>query len=237
MKLLPTCLAVSLLLLSLIGFAHAQLLPIPQGEISLASPQGQQLFQQSQDKTMLWPLISNLTTQQRLSFCAIATAVTVLNALDVPAPLDPDLAPHRIFTQSDIFSQDMLSLVTKSQIGFHGTTLAQLAQVLSLYDVYAKPYYANEISLAQFRKLAQESLHNTNEAVIINYDRKLIGQQGRGHISPLAAYNAKHDMFLMLDVARYKYPPLWISTKDLYKGMHSKDSVSHKYRGMIIVKK
>ena len=44
----------------------------------------------------------------------------------------------------------------------------------------------------------------------MNYLRKAIGQERGGHISPLAAYDAKSDRFLILDVARYKYPPVWV---------------------------
>jgi hypothetical protein len=44
--------------------------------------------------------------------------------------------------------------------------------------------------------------------VIVNYLRKAIGQEKGGHISPLAAYDAETDRFLILDVSRYKYPPV-----------------------------
>jgi hypothetical protein len=44
----------------------------------------------------------------------------------------------------------------------------------------------------------------------VNYQRGALGQKESGHISPLAAYNAASDRFLILDVAAYKYPPVWV---------------------------
>ena len=44
--------------------------------------------------------------------------------------------------------------------------------------------------------------------MIANYLRKAIGQEKGGHISPLAAYDAE-TIASILDVSRYKYPPVW----------------------------
>ena len=39
----------------------------------------------------------------------------------------------------------------------------------------------------------------------------------------------------MMDVARYKYPPVWVDAAALYKAMNTKDIVSGKTRGMLLV--
>ena len=63
-----------------------------------------------------------------------------------------------------------------------------------------------------------------------------MGQEKGGHISPLAAYNSKADRFLILDVARYKYPPVWVSTSDLFAAMNTTDSDNdNKTRGFVVV--
>ena len=56
--------------------------------------------------------------------------------------------------------------------------------------------------------------------MIVNYYRKAMGEEVGGHISPLAAYDVKADRFLVLDVARYKYPPVWVKTADLFAAMN-----------------
>ena len=42
-------------------------------------------------------------------------------------------------------------------------------------------------------------------------------------------------MVLLLDTARYKYPPHWVPLKLLYKAMRTRDSDSGLYRGYIII--
>ncbi|MGQ4001563.1 phytochelatin synthase family protein [Francisellaceae bacterium CB299] len=71
----------------------------------------------------------------------------------------------------------------------------------------------------------------------MNYNRADMGAVGGGHFSPLAAYNPGADSWLLMDVARYKYPPAWIKTSDLYKAIQANDSESEKPRGIIIVSK
>ena len=45
----------------------------------------------------------------------------------------------------------------------------------------------------------------------------------QGHISPLAAYDADTDRFLILDVSRFKYPPVWVGTAELFTAMNTTD--------------
>jgi hypothetical protein len=66
--------------------------------------------------------------------------------------------------------------------------------------------------------------------------RRALGQQIGGHISPLAAYDAKADRFLILDVARYKYPPVWVKTADIFAAMNTLDAANdNKTRGFVLV--
>jgi hypothetical protein len=65
--------------------------------------------------------------------------------------------------------------------------------------------------------------------------RKAIGQETGGHISPVAAYNEQTDRFLILDVSRYKYPPIWVKAEELWKATATLDSVSGKTRGFLLV--
>ena len=74
--------------------------------------------------------------------------------------------------------------------------------------------------------------------MLVNYLRKAIGQETGGHISPLAAYDAKSDRFLILDVARYKYPPVWVKASDLFDAMNTTDaSNENRTRGYVLITK
>ncbi|HJW81556.1 MAG TPA: phytochelatin synthase family protein, partial [Acidiferrobacterales bacterium] len=69
--------------------------------------------------------------------------------------------------------------------------------------------------------------------VIANYWRQAVGQQGGGHISPLAAYDPESDSFLVLDVNPASAGWVWMPTLTLIKGMRTFDKVEN--RGYIHV--
>ena len=74
--------------------------------------------------------------------------------------------------------------------------------------------------------------------MIVNYLRKAIGQERGGNISPLGAYDAETDRFLILDVARYKYPPVWAKAAELFAAMNTTDADNqNKTRGYVLVRK
>ncbi|GET37199.1 Phytochelatin synthase [Microseira wollei NIES-4236] len=110
-----------------------------------------------------------------------------------------------------------------------------MGQLLASYRTKVKVYHASDTSLAEFRRLAVENLKQPGNFVLINYLRRSIGQERGGHISPIAAYNEASDRFLILDVSRYKYPPVWVKTEELWQAMATQDSVSGKTRGFVLV--
>jgi hypothetical protein len=71
--------------------------------------------------------------------------------------------------------------------------------------------------------------------VIVNFNRASLGQEGEGHFSPLVAHDPASDSFLILDVARYKYPPAWVNSKELDISMRTVDPDSGLSRGALIV--
>ena len=99
-------------------------------------------------------------------------------------------------------------------------------------------HHAAESSVDEFRKVARSYLGEPGHFVLINYLRRAIGQESGAHISPLGAYDEKSDRFLILDVARYKYPPVWAKASDLFDAMNTPDpSNEGKTRGYVVVGK
>lgn len=80
-----------------------------------------------------------------------------------------------------------------------------------------------------------ENLGTHGDYVIANYQRELIGQPRGAHFSPIGAYDEATDSFLLLDVARYKFPPVWVRADDLFKSMNTQDSEIPRSRGFILV--
>jgi hypothetical protein len=71
--------------------------------------------------------------------------------------------------------------------------------------------------------------------LVVNYDRRELGQSGAGHISPLGAYSPATDRLLILDVAAYKYPYTWVPVSKLWSAMNTIDSDSGRTRGFLLV--
>jgi len=73
--------------------------------------------------------------------------------------------------------------------------------------------------------------------MVVSFDRASLGQTGEGHFSPIGGYDAKGDRVLILDVARFKYPPYWVSVESLYEAMKPKDSATGRSRGYFVMKR
>lgn len=56
-------------------------------------------------------------------------------------------------------------------------------------------------------------------------------QTGTGHFSPIGGYHAGRDMVLILDVARFKYPPHWVPLTLLWDAMNTVDETTGHHRG------
>ena len=67
--------------------------------------------------------------------------------------------------------------------------------------------------------------------LVVSYDRGVLGQTGAGHFSPVGGYHAGRDLVLILDVARFKYPPHWVPLETLFQAMLSRDPVTGRSRG------
>jgi hypothetical protein len=116
-------------------------------------------------------------------------------------------------------------------------TLEQLGALLQAHGATVTVYYASDTSLDAFRAIAQQNPSTAGDFMLVNYERAALGQAKTGHISPIAAYNAKTDRLLVLDVASYKYPPVWVSSEALWKAMNTVDSASGRSRGFAIVRR
>jgi len=218
------------------GSVFAQTLTLPPNLIPFKSSEGEKLLVESKAREDFFPLSMQFVTQNNQAYCGVASSVMVLNSLQIPAPEAPQYTPFHVFTQENFFNNEATRKVVSPEVVAHeGMTLDQLGQLVASYGVNVKVYHAADTSLEDFRKQAVENLKHLNHFVIVNYLRKEIGEEKGGHISPLAAYNEQTDRFLILDVSRYKYPPVWVKTADLWKAMATVDSASGKTRGFVFV--
>ncbi|MGA7953981.1 MAG: phytochelatin synthase family protein [Gloeobacterales cyanobacterium] len=224
-----------LVILATQGHALAQTLPIPSNLITLNSSEGEQLLLESKTREDYWSLSLQFVSQKNGAYCGVASSVMVLNALAVLAPSAPELGPYKTFTQENFFNEQNQKFLPAEVVSRQGMTLDQLGKLLDTYPVQTEIYHGENSSLEEFRKIATNILKEPNNFVLVNYLRKTIGQATGGHISPLAAYSEKTDRFLILDVSRYKYPPVWVKTAELWNSMNTLDTGSGKTRGFVVV--
>ncbi|KAL9190952.1 hypothetical protein ACHAXT_000658 [Thalassiosira profunda] len=71
--------------------------------------------------------------------------------------------------------------------------------------------------------------------LVTSFARHALNQTGDGHFSPVAAYHPPTDSCLVLDVARFKYAPYWVSVEELYEAMKPPDKATGKSRGWILM--
>ena len=205
--------------------------------VYLNTPEGEQRLIGSKIHDPFFAVLPYVETQQNLAFCGPASIVAVMNSLGTPRPLVSHLYPYNFYTQDNIFNADTQRVKSFVMVSMSGMTLAELAGFFNALSVKATAHYADSLTIQQFRKLLKTELAKSNARVVANFNRKLLGQEGGGHHSPLGAYDEASDSVLMLDVAKFKYPPAWIPLSDLLPAMQSVDTDSGKSRGLVVVEK
>ena len=197
---------------------------------------------------------SGLDAQQNQAYCGAATATAVLNSLRFIAnakdgddgvfiPVDPIYEPYAYATQDDIFDKCTQNSVISTTGGGpgqdgiltppFGLNMGQVAALLQCHlkstkvrDWKVTTQYVDSThqTVGKLRFDLKNALQDPYSRVLVNYDRSAVGQVGGGHWSPIGSYSEKEDMFLLLDVAKYKYPPTWIPTECLFDGLATEDS-------------
>jgi hypothetical protein len=218
--------------------AHAETLPLAPELVNLASDAGEHLLLESDAHRPYLPLSIHFVTQKNQAYCGVASTVMVLNALDVPAPAAPEYEPYHLFTQDNVLNEKTEKFLPQAVVAKQGMTLDQLGAFISSYGAEATVRHASDGTPENFRREAAAYLSKPNHHVLVNYLRKTLGQERGGHISPLAAYDAKADRFLIMDVSRYKYPPVWVKTAQLFAAMNTPDADNdNRSRGYVLVRR
>jgi hypothetical protein len=219
----------------LLAAALSQLQPLPPALISLDSEEGQKLLLESKANRDYFALSSRFLTQRSTSYCGVASAVMVLNAMPIAAPEAKEWKPFRAFTEDNVFNDEARKAATPETVSSGGLTVEQLAHLLGSNGVAARSVFAGASSVDELRREAVANLGRPDDFVLVDFWRGDLGQDFGAHWSPVAAYHEGTDRFLVLDVARFRYPPYWAKAEDLFKAMNTTDTDSGKSRGYILV--
>eukprot|EP00929_Paragymnodinium_shiwhaense_P031759 TRINITY_DN17722_c0_g1_i3.p1 TRINITY_DN17722_c0_g1~~TRINITY_DN17722_c0_g1_i3.p1 ORF type:complete len:274 (+),score=31.96 TRINITY_DN17722_c0_g1_i3:48-824(+) len=192
------------------------------------STAGVKLLKHASHDGPFWSLISSFETELP-GGCGPTTAVMVLNALasqGVVAPVTNEYSVH-FGNFSEIFHYWEQHDINASQCAQKATTpwkgsLEQVGSLISCGGPAVKVVRAAASTAAEFRQTLRDAFEAAPvQYVTVNFDRRSLEQAGFGHHSPIGAYDENTDKVLLLDVARYKYPPVWVGVKDMFAAMSS----------------
>jgi glutathione gamma-glutamylcysteinyltransferase len=180
------------------------------------------------------------TTQTEPAYCGITTLVLVLNAFSVD-PQQTWKGPWRWYEEK------MLNCcMDLEQVKENGITLRDFQCLAHCQGLSVDLHYGDSVTLDDFRAAVQTACvephdndDDTEESaldiLVVSYSRKVLGQTGSGHFSPVAAYDVKSDSVLILDTARFKYGAHWVPLPLLFEAMGPMDPDTGKSRGYCLL--
>jgi hypothetical protein len=228
--------------------------------VPFASDQGVENFARSDAKVDFAALANQFEPQYNGAFCGPTSAAIVLNTVHnrsadlprdhtrlrkedlqfMPPGADP-IVPR--FTQDSVIdtgpktrAQVLGETITidGKQIRDFGYQLRQFDAMLRANGLSTRLVVVDDtLSESVIRADLLENLARGGDYVIVNYKREAVGQKGGGHISPLGAYDAASDSFLVLDVNPAAAGWVWMPTANLINGMRTFDTIEN--RGYVLV--
>jgi glutathione gamma-glutamylcysteinyltransferase len=123
-----------------------------------------------------------------------------------------------------------------AEIREHGLSIDELACLARCNGAEVAVERADTKNLSAWRHALQLPAHG-DAVTVASYDRAALGQTGSGHFSPIGGFHAGRDLVLILDVARFKYPPHWVSAEQLWQAMQPNDPVTGLARGWIALRR
>jgi len=231
-----------------------------QGLVAFASDEGLARFSRASGKVDFAPLANQFEAQLNAAFCGPTSAAIVLNAVrsrsadlprdhgrlkaddlrNLPSGVDP-IVPR--YTQDNVIGpgQKTRAQVLGEPIVVNGKPLPDFGYQLRQFDQMLRAnglatrlvVVADGMPDDEIRSDLVQNLQRPGDYVIVNYRREAVGQRGGGHISPLGAYDARSDSFLVLDVNPAAAGWVWMPAATLIKGMRSFDTVEN--RGYVLV--
>mgnify|MGYP003454560322 FL=1 len=231
-----------------------------QALVAFASEEGLSRLSRAAAKADFPALANQFEAQSNAAFCGPTTAAIVLNALherrgDLPRdrsrlrsedlkhlPGSVDLTLAR-YTQDNVLdkSPKTRSQVLGEPIDIDGKPVRDVGFQIRQFDALLRAHGAatrlvivdSSKSEDAVRDELRRNLERGGDYVVVNYTRRAVGQPGGGHISPLGAYDAASDSFLVLDVNPASAGWVWMPTATLVKAMRTFDTVEN--RGYVVV--
>ena len=229
--------------------------------VEWSSGESVERLSRSSHKADFFPLSNHFISQDNSIFCGPVSSAIVLNALrlgkreglpkDRSSIAEDEMAwlwqdadpfygkytPNNVLTKRTKTRLEVLGkpiLIDGEAKRDYGLQLRQLAQVLRSHDLEVVTRVVDPgADASAIRREIAANLAAGEDFVLVNYARKALGQPGGGHISPLGAYDASSDSFLVMDVNPNRAPWVWVGADALIAAMRTFDTVEN--RGYLLV--
>ncbi|KAF9910387.1 hypothetical protein EC991_006652 [Linnemannia zychae] len=198
---------------------------------SFTSPRGKKLFQEmiaAGTGECFFRLCTSFNTQSDPAFCGVSSLSMVLNALEI----DPRRQWRGVWRW---YSDEQLDCCTSVDVMKQkGITFNQFSCLARCHaKVSAKR--ADKTTIEQFRQDIQLVCSSEQVHMVLSFSRAALGQTGSGHFSPVGGYHAGEDKVLVLDTARFKYPPFFATVQELWESLLPLDPETGECRGYFMV--
>jgi glutathione gamma-glutamylcysteinyltransferase len=235
---------------------------LPSSLIQFSSPEGRKLFKEAlmdENADAFFPLAEQFLNQSDPAYCGVTSLIMVLNAIGI----DPNVrwkGGWRWYGNEDvILNSCCINSERVRRAGILMEEFQSLGVCQGLEIDMKRPISAESDGLTHvyytaddFRKDVIQMVRNppryhmdeghklvndnpTGGFMVVSFSRLALDQTGEGHFSPVAAYHEETDRCLVLDVARFKYAPYWVSINDLYNATKPHDALTKKSRGWFMI--
>ena len=210
---------------------------LPEALVAFSSERGRGYFAEAMASGHMlpyFPLIEQFVTQEEPTFCGLGTLTMVMNALRI----DPrrrwhdESGPGWRWWSDEMFPTSCSGDIEHfKKLGVTMEEFELLASANGAAVQMRRPTDRGE-SLDTFRaSIVEASSADSKSFTVTSFCRAHLGQTGGGHFSPIGGYHAPTDSALVLDVARFKYPPYWVSLSKLWEASLAVDDVTGRERG------
>ncbi|KAK0048021.1 glutathione gamma-glutamylcysteinyltransferase 2 isoform X1 [Biomphalaria pfeifferi] len=207
--------------------------PLPPSCIDFASAEGKTIFAEALatgHMNSFFKLSTQYRTQDEPAYCGLTSLVMALNVLEID--------PGRVWKGPwRWYHEDMLDCCTSLQLAREkGINMEQFICLARCNNLSVQAVSGSSIlSLEELRAQIQAATLRDDVVFVASYSRKTLSQTGDGHFSPIAGYHEGRDLVLILDTARFKYPPHWVPMQTLLDAMKTVDPDTGRSRGYAIL--
>ncbi len=221
---------------------------LPDSLTSLSSPAGKLLFREALalgGMESFFPLSEQFITQSEPSYCSLSSLAMVLNALN----FDPKkiwkgawrwVSEETLQCESQAICGHSLERIKSDGMNFNEFESLARCHGVNIRSHRVRNHYTDGQKTTEFDAFRQcvdsvSASDDSNTFIVVNFSRQSLGQSGIGHFSPIGGYHSEKQLVLIMDVARFKYPPYWVPLEELWRSMMLEDDRTGEARGYFII--